>query len=55
MLYAFIFQPGHYLGHLIGHEGKGSLLSELKLRGKFGNLFMYYNILTAPITRDNIR
>lgn len=22
--------PGHYLGHLIGHEGKGSLLSELK-------------------------
>ncbi|XP_052226154.1 insulin-degrading enzyme-like isoform X2 [Dreissena polymorpha] len=25
--------PGHYLGHLIGHEGKGSLLSELKARG----------------------
>ena len=25
--------PGHYLGHLIGHEGKGSLLSELKRRG----------------------
>lgn len=25
--------PGHYLGHLIGHEGKGSLLSELKTRG----------------------
>jgi insulysin len=22
--------PGQYLGHLIGHEGKGSLLSELK-------------------------
>uniref|UniRef100_A0A3Q3AY03 Insulin-degrading enzyme n=1 Tax=Kryptolebias marmoratus TaxID=37003 RepID=A0A3Q3AY03_KRYMA len=22
--------PGHYLGHLIGHEGPGSLLSELK-------------------------
>ena len=22
--------PGEYLGHLIGHEGKGSLLSELK-------------------------
>ena len=25
--------PGHYLGHLVGHEGKGSLLSELKARG----------------------
>ncbi len=25
--------PGHYLGHLIGHEGQGSLLSELKRRG----------------------
>jgi len=25
--------PGHYLGHLIGHEGQGSLLSELKNRG----------------------
>lgn len=25
--------PGHYLGHLIGHEGKGSLLSELKAKG----------------------
>ncbi|KAK2166410.1 hypothetical protein LSH36_39g02054 [Paralvinella palmiformis] len=24
--------PGHYLGHLIGHEGPGSLLSELKNR-----------------------
>ena len=27
-------QPGHYLGHLIGHEGPGSLLSELKARGE---------------------
>jgi len=26
-------QPGHYLGHLIGHEGHGSLLSELKNKG----------------------
>lgn len=30
--------PGHYLGHLIGHEGEGSLLSELKLRGWCNNL-----------------
>lgn len=30
--------PGHYLGHLIGHEGPGSLLSELKSKGKsFGH------------------
>lgn len=26
--------PGHYLGHLIGHEGPGSLLSELKSKGQ---------------------
>ncbi|XP_048003633.1 insulin-degrading enzyme isoform X2 [Leguminivora glycinivorella] len=25
--------PGHYLSHLLGHEGPGSLLSELKARG----------------------
>jgi insulysin len=30
--------PGHYLGHLIGHEGPGSLLSELKRRGWVNNL-----------------
>jgi len=30
--------PGHYLGHLIGHEGQGSLLSELKSRGWASNL-----------------
>ncbi len=24
--------PGHYLGHMVAHEGKGSLLSELKAR-----------------------
>jgi len=30
--------PGHYLGHLIGHEGPGSLLSELKRRGWVSSL-----------------
>ncbi|KAK2177670.1 hypothetical protein NP493_586g01027 [Ridgeia piscesae] len=30
--------PGHYLGHLIGHEGPGSLLSELKARGWINTL-----------------
>ncbi|XP_030424790.1 insulin-degrading enzyme isoform X2 [Gopherus evgoodei] len=31
--------PGHYLGHLIGHEGPGSLLSELKAKGWVDTLF----------------
>ncbi|XP_048747252.2 insulin-degrading enzyme-like [Ostrea edulis] len=30
--------PGHILGHLIGHEGKGSLLSELKQKGWVNSL-----------------
>ncbi|KAK3874449.1 hypothetical protein Pcinc_020613 [Petrolisthes cinctipes] len=30
--------PGHYLGHLIGHEGPGSLLSFLKGRGWVNSL-----------------
>lgn len=29
----YLAQPDHYLRHLIGHEGPGSLLSELKRRG----------------------
>ncbi|UMM35850.1 hypothetical protein L5515_008285 [Caenorhabditis briggsae] len=31
-------QPGHYISHLIGHEGPGSLLSELKRRGWVSSL-----------------
>ncbi|KAG6438646.1 hypothetical protein O3G_MSEX000111 [Manduca sexta] len=30
---SLVFQPGHYLSHLLGHEGPGSLLSALKARG----------------------
>lgn len=30
--------PGHILGHLIGHEGRGSLLSELKQKGWVNSL-----------------
>uniref|UniRef100_A0A6A7G139 Insulin-degrading enzyme n=1 Tax=Hirondellea gigas TaxID=1518452 RepID=A0A6A7G139_9CRUS len=30
--------PGHYLGHLIGHEGQGSLLSYLKEQGWVNSL-----------------
>ncbi|KAI1307266.1 Insulin-degrading enzyme [Halotydeus destructor] len=33
-------QPEHYVAHLVGHEGPGSLLSELKSRG-------WVNILSA--------
>ena len=33
-LYSYCgLQPSHYLGHLLGHEGRGSLLAELKRRG----------------------
>lgn len=32
--------PGHYLGHLIGHEGPGSLLSELKAKGRLSSLYI---------------
>ena len=30
--------PEHYISHLIGHEGRGSVLSELKSRGWCNNL-----------------
>ncbi|KOB70370.1 Insulin-degrading enzyme, partial [Operophtera brumata] len=30
---AYTAPPGHYLSHLLGHEGPGSLLSALKARG----------------------
>lgn len=33
LILSLLFQPGHYLGHLIGHEGPGSLLSFLKAQG----------------------
>ncbi|XP_033106697.1 insulin-degrading enzyme-like [Anneissia japonica] len=29
----YLSKPSHYLGHLVGHEGSGSLLSELKAQG----------------------
>lgn len=35
---AYSYQPGHYLSHLIGHEGPGSLLSELKSKGWVNSL-----------------
>lgn len=55
--------PGHYLGHLIGHEGKGSLLSELKNRGWVNTLvggqqmgargFMFFSV-NVDLTEEGI-
>ncbi|KAF3827763.1 hypothetical protein GH733_000998 [Mirounga leonina] len=55
--------PGHYLGHLIGHEGPGSLLSELKSKGWVNTLvggqkegargFMFF-IINVDLTEEGI-
>ncbi|XP_070539954.1 insulin-degrading enzyme-like [Ptychodera flava] len=56
-------KPGHYLGHLIGHEGPGSLLSELKKKGWVNTLcggqkdgasgFMFF-IVNVDLTEEGI-
>lgn len=38
-------KPEAYLSHLIGHEGKGSILSELKSRGWSSSLLAGHNTL----------
>lgn len=40
-----ILQPEAYLSHLIGHEGKGSILSELKSKGWSNSLLAGHNTL----------
>ncbi|KAL7990487.1 hypothetical protein Chor_013917, partial [Crotalus horridus] len=55
--------PGHYLGHLIGHEGPGSLLSELKAKGWVSTLvggqkegargFMFF-IINVDLTEEGL-
>uniref|UniRef100_A0A8D3BUR4 Insulin-degrading enzyme n=1 Tax=Scophthalmus maximus TaxID=52904 RepID=A0A8D3BUR4_SCOMX len=55
--------PGHYLGHLIGHEGPGSLLSELKSKGWVNTLvggqkegargFMFF-IINVDLTEEGL-
>ncbi|XP_058058342.1 insulin-degrading enzyme [Anopheles bellator] len=37
--------PEHYISHLIGHEGKGSILSELRTRGWCNKLLSGYSSL----------
>uniref|UniRef100_A0A646QDK3 Insulin-degrading enzyme n=1 Tax=Hemiscolopendra marginata TaxID=943146 RepID=A0A646QDK3_9MYRI len=55
--------PGSYLGHLIGHEGPGSLLSELKAKGwvntliggqKSGAKGFGFFIVNVDLTEDGI-
>lgn len=38
IVFSYLLQPEHYVSHLVGHEGKGSILSELKSRGWCNNL-----------------
>ncbi|XP_032806215.1 insulin-degrading enzyme [Petromyzon marinus] len=55
--------PGHYLGHLIGHEGPGSLLSFLKTKGWVNMLvggqkggargFMFF-IINVDLTEEGL-
>merc|ERR1719228_268393 len=55
--------PGSYLGHLIGHEGPGSLLSELKSRGwvntlvggqKSGSKGFGFFVVNVDLTEEGI-
>ncbi|KRX21021.1 Insulin-degrading enzyme, partial [Trichinella nelsoni] len=56
--------PGHYIGHLLGHEGSGSLLSELKKHGWVNTLtagprtaargFWFFNI-DVEVTESGLR
>lgn len=55
--------PGHYLGHLIGHEGAGSLLSHLKAQGwvnslvggqKYGARGFSFFSVNVDLTEDGI-
>ncbi|XP_022094344.1 insulin-degrading enzyme-like [Acanthaster planci] len=56
-------KPAHYLGHLVGHEGEGSLLSELKAKGWVNTLcggakegakgFMFF-IINVDLSEEGI-
>ena len=56
--------PGSYLGHLLGHEGPGSLLSELKSRGwvntlvggqKSGSKGFGFFVVNVDLTEEGIQ
>lgn len=63
ILYTILFQPSHYISHLISHEGPGSLMSLLKAKGWCNSLYSYsycggrgfaiYNI-SADLTENGI-
>ena len=64
MFFDSIWQPERYVSHLIGHEGPGSLLSELKNRGWVNSLvagessgakgFAFFGI-NVDLTEDGIQ
>ena len=43
------FQPDHYVAHLIGHEGHGSLLSVLKNKG---NPISRFEIIVMRVIKE---
>ena len=56
-------QPEHYIGHLVGHEGQGSLLSALKAKGWVNSLCaggssgtkgFGFLVLRAELTEDGL-
>lgn len=48
VIFLSFLQPCHYISHLLGHEGKGSLLSDLKTRGN-------ESLTRISITSTNLR
>ncbi len=65
MITVSLFQsgPSQFLGHLIGHEGEGSLLSELKRLGytnslvagqKSGSRGFDFFVINVDLTEDGI-
>lgn len=48
-------QPVHYVSHLIGHEGHGSILSELKAKGWVNSLFSYGKRIAVGVNMFGIK
>ena len=48
-------QPVHYVSHLIGHEGQGSILSELKAKSLVNSLFSYGKRIAIGVNMFGIK